>query len=62
MFVEALFTITKMWKQPKCPLVDEWIKHLWDVYTMEYFSVVKKKEIFPFVTAWMHLKNIMLMK
>ena len=43
MFVEALFTITKIWKQPKCPSVDEWIKQLWDIYTMEYYLAVKKE-------------------
>ena len=58
MFIAALFTIAKIWKQPKCPSVDEWIKQLWDIYTMEYYSVVKKK-ILPFVTVWMDLKNIM---
>ena len=43
MFIAALFTVTKIWKQPKCPSVDEWIKLLWDTYTMEYYSAVKKK-------------------
>ena len=42
MFIVVLFTIAKIWKQPKCPLVDEWIKQLWDVYTMEYYSALKK--------------------
>ena len=42
MLIAALFTITKIWKQPKCPSVDEWIKQLWDIYTMEYYWVVKK--------------------
>ena len=45
MFIAVLFTITKIWKQPKCPSVDEWIKQLWDIYTMEYYLAVKK-EIF----------------
>ena len=44
MLVVVLFTITKVWKQPKCPSVDEWIKQLWDIYTMEYYLVIKKKE------------------
>ena len=44
MFIAALFTITKIWKQPKCPSVDEWIKQLWDIYTMEYYSAIKKEE------------------
>ena len=43
MFTEALFTITKIWKQPKCPLADEWIKKLWYIYTMEYYSAIKKE-------------------
>ena len=59
-FIAVLFTVTKMWKQPKCPSVDEWIKQLWDIYTMENYLTVKKKKILPFVTVWMDLKNIML--
>ena len=55
MFIAALFTITKIWKQPKCPSVDEFIKQQWDIYTMEYYLAVKKKEILPFGTAWMDL-------
>ena len=60
MFIAALFIIAKIWKQPKCPSVDERIKQLWDIYTMEYYSFIKKKKILPFVTAWMNLENIML--
>ena len=60
MFTAALFTITKIWKQPKCPSTDEWIKKLWDIYTMEYYLAIKKKKILPFGTAWMDLENIML--
>ena len=59
-FTTALLTIAKTWKQPKCPSVDEWIKQLWDIYTMEYYSAIKKKKISLFVTAWMDLDNIML--
>ena len=44
MFIAALFIITKIWKQPKCPPIDEWIKQLWDIYTMEFYSAIKKKE------------------
>ena len=44
MFIAALFTITKIWKQLKCPSVDEWIKQLWDIYTMEYNLAIKKKK------------------
>ena len=46
MIIAVLFTIAKMWKQPKYPLVDEWIKHLWDVYTVEYYLAIKKKKIY----------------
>ena len=46
MFITALFTISKIWKQPKCPSVDEWIKQLWDIYTVEYYSAIKKEENF----------------
>ena len=60
MFIAALFTIAKIWKQSNCPLVDEWIEKLWYIYTMEYYSAIKEKEILPFATAWMDLENIML--
>ena len=60
MFIAALFTITKTGKQPKCPPIDEWIKQLWDIYTVEFYSAVKKKKILPFATVWMDLGNIML--
>ena len=46
MFIAALFTIAKTWKQPKCPSVDEWIKQLWDIYKMKYYSAIKKKKNF----------------
>ena len=59
MFIAALFTMAKIWKQPKCPSVDEWIK-LWDIYTMEYYSAVKKKKILLFATVWMDMENIVL--
>ena len=54
------FTTAKCWKQPKCPSVNEWIKKLWYIYTMEYYTAERKKELLPFVTAWMGLENILL--
>ena len=60
MFIVLLFTIAKIWKQPKYPSVDEWIKQLWDIYTMEYYLAIKKKKILPFAIVWMDLQNIML--
>ena len=60
LLIAASFTITKIWKQPKCPSIDEWIKQLWDISTMEFYLAIKKKKILPFVTIWMDLENIML--
>ena len=60
MFIAAQFTIAKCWKQPKCPSVNEWIKKLWYIYTMEYYPAERKKEPLPFMTAWMELESIML--
>ena len=60
MFIAALFTIAKCWKQPKCPSVNEWIKRLWYIYTMEYYAAERKKELLSFSTAWMELETIML--
>ena len=60
MFTVVLFTIIEIRKQPKCPSVDEWIKQLLDIYTMEYCLAIKKKKMLPFATTWMDLENIML--
>ena len=60
MFNAVLFTITKIWKQPKCPTVDEWIKQLWDTYTMEFYSAIKKKKILPLTKVWMDLENVII--
>ena len=60
MFIAALFAIAKTWKQPKCPLTEEWIKKKQYIYTMEYYSAIKRKEITAFAATWMDLKIIML--
>ena len=64
MLIAALFTISKIWKQPKCPTVEEQMK-LWDIYTMEQYLAIKvikkeKEKDLPFRTVWMDLENIML--
>ena len=60
MFIAALFTTAKTWKQPKCPSTDEWIKKMWYVYTMEYYLAIKKNEIMPSAATWMELEIIIL--
>ena len=60
MFIAAQFTIAKCWKQPRCPSANEWIKKLWYIYTMEYYTAEKSKELLPFTTAWMVLESIRL--
>jgi hypothetical protein len=59
MFIAALFTITKLWKQPRCPTTDEWIKKMCYIYIMEYYLALKKNEILLFAGKWMELHNIM---
>ena len=59
-FIAALFTVATIWKQPKCPSVDEWIMKMWYIYTMEYYSAIRKKQILPFATTWMELEDTML--
>jgi hypothetical protein len=60
MFIAALFTIAKLWKQPRCPTIDEWIKKRWYLYTMEFYSATKKNEILSFASKQMELENIIL--
>ena len=60
MFTTALYTIAKKWKQHKCPSTDDWIKKMWYIYTMEYYSAIKKDKIVPFATTWMGLEGSML--
>ena len=59
MFIAALFTIAKTWKQPKCPSTDDWIRK-WYIYTMEYYSAIKKNDIMPFAATWMELETLIL--
>ena len=60
MFIAALSTIAKVWKEPKCPSMDEWIKKIWFIYTMEYYLAMRKNETWPFAAMWMELEGIML--
>ena len=59
MFIATLFTIAKTWEQPACPSTDAWIK-MWYIYTMEYYSAIKKNEILPLAVTWMDLEGVML--
>ena len=58
MFTAALFTIARTWKQPKCPSTDEWIKKMWQIHTMEYYSAIKRSEMGLFVVRWMDLESV----
>ena len=58
MFISALFTIARAWKQPRCPSADEWIRKLWHIYTMEYYSAIKKNAFESVLMRWMKLEPI----
>ena len=60
MFIAALFTIARTWKQPRCPSTEEWIKNMWYIYTTEYYSANKKNELMSFVATWMNLEIVLL--
>jgi hypothetical protein len=61
MFIAALFTIAMLWKQPRCPTIDEWMKKMCYLYTMEFYSAIKN-DILSFTSKWMELENIILSK
>ena len=58
MFTAALFTMARTWKQPKCPSTDEWIKKMWHIYTVEYYSAIKRNKTELFVVRWMDLESV----
>ena len=58
MFIAALFTIARTGNQPKCPSTDEWIKEMWYIYTMEYYSAIKRSKIGSFIEMWMDLESV----
>ena len=58
MFTVALFTVARTWNQPKCSLMDEWIEKMWHIYTMEYYSAIKRNEMELFVVRWLELESV----
>ena len=58
MFIAALYTIARTWKQPKCPSTKEWIKKMWYIHTMEYYSAIERNEIVSFAATWMDLQTV----
>ena len=60
MFTAARCTVAKTWKQPNCPSTDDWIRKMWYIYTVEYYSAIKNNKIMPFVATWMELEILTL--
>ena len=60
MFIAALFVIARTWKQPKCPSTEEWIRKMWYIYTMEYYTAEKNNDILKISVRWVDLENIIL--
>ena len=60
MFIAAVATVTKLWKEPRCPSMDEWIKKMWSIYIMEYYASIRKDEYPTFLSSWTGLEEIML--
>ena len=60
MFIAALITIAETWNQPRCPSTDDWIRKMWYIYTMEYYSAIKKNDIMPFAPTWMEVETLIL--
>ena len=60
MFITALYTIARTWNKPKCPIAEEWIKKIWYIYTMKYYSVIKSNKIMSFAEAWIDLETVIL--
>ena len=60
MFIAALFVIARTWKQPRCPSIEEWMKTVWNIYILEYYSAVKNKDFLKFAGKWMEIENTIL--
>ena len=60
MFIAAMAIVTKLWKEPRCPSTDEWIKKIWSIYTIEYYVSIRKDEYPTFLSTWMGMEEIML--
>jgi hypothetical protein len=62
MFIPALFIVARSWKEPRCPSTEEWIQKMWYIYTMEYYSAIKKNDFMEFAGKWMELEKIIVLK